>query len=92
MVSWSNSVTPGPDVIEPSSQSSVVRAQTLEMAKKLSDVNLPPLDLTDITSQPAEGNIEAVIKDYKRIHTCQGKEVLFCGTFGEISENNGKVF
>ena len=48
---------------EPSPPSSLVRAKALEIAvKKLHDNNLPQLDLTNLSSQSAEGNIEAVIK------------------------------
>ena len=46
-------------VTEPSSQ---VWAKALEIAKKkLSDNNLPSLDLTNLTSQSAEENIDAVV-------------------------------
>ena len=44
------------------SHSSVVWSKALEMAKKkLSNNNLPPLDLSNLTPQSAEENIEAVI-------------------------------
>ena len=96
---------PGPGVIGPSSQSSVVWAKTLEIAKqKLSDKNLPPLDLTNITSQSAEENIEAVIKtlitiqkDDKRkqwSYNWRGKEVIVVehlGKFLKTAEKYSKV-
>ncbi|RPB22655.1 hypothetical protein L211DRAFT_315335 [Terfezia boudieri ATCC MYA-4762] len=73
-----------PDAMEASSQ---VWAKALEIAKKkLSDNNLPPLDLTNLTSQSAEENIEAVVKalntaqeDDKKnrwSYTWRGKEVI----------------
>ena len=58
--------TASPNVIEPSSYSSVVWAKALQIAKKkLSDNNLPPLDLTNVTSQSAEENIKAFINAVK---------------------------
>ena len=51
-----------PDSTVPPPHSSVVWARTLEIAmNKLGDNSLPPLDLTTLTSQSAEQNIEAVI-------------------------------
>ena len=51
---------PDPDGIEPSSQ---VWAKALKIAKKkLGDNNLPPLDLTNLISQSAEENMEAIVK------------------------------
>lgn len=43
--------------------SSIIWAKTLKIVKKkLSDNNLPPLDLTGLTLEFAEENIEAVVK------------------------------
>ena len=85
----------GPGVTENSSQSSAVWAKTLEIAQeRLSDKNLPPLDLTNLTSQSAEENIEAVVKALnilqeddkkKRWHyTWHGKEVIIVERLGKI--------
>ncbi|RPB22652.1 hypothetical protein L211DRAFT_826561 [Terfezia boudieri ATCC MYA-4762] len=84
-----------PDAMEASSQ---VWAKALEIAKKkLSDKNLPPLDLTNLTSQSAEENIEAVIKalntaqeDDKKnrwSYTWRGKEVIVVERLGKILKN-----
>jgi len=89
-----NSVS-DPGVNEPSSQ---VWAKALEIVKqKLSDNNLPPLDLTNLTSQSAEENIEAVVKalnnaqddDKKKrwSYTWCGKEVIVVERWGKILKN-----
>ena len=83
------------DIIEPSSPSAMVWAKALEITKKkLVDNNLPPLDLTNLTSQSAEENIEAVVKalstlqqdDKKRkwSYTWRGKEVMIAEHLGKI--------
>ncbi|KAF8428005.1 hypothetical protein BGX38DRAFT_435818 [Terfezia claveryi] len=72
-----------------------VWAKALEFAeKKLADNNLPPLNLTNLTSQSAEENIEAVIealntvqKDHKKkrwSYTWRGKEVIVVERLGKI--------
>ena len=48
--------------VQPDSDSSVAWTKALEFAKqKLSDNNLPPLNLTNLTSRSVEENIQAVI-------------------------------
>ena len=90
-----------PDVIEPSSPSSVVWAKALEIAtKKLSDNNLPPLNLTNLTSQSAEENIEAIIKALNTIqeddkkkrwsYIWHGKEVIVVERLGKILKSMEK--
>ena len=92
--------TTGPDIIEPSPHSSIVWAQALKIAeKKLSDNNLP-LDLTNLTSRPAEKNIEAVIKTLKTLqeddkknrwsYTWRGKKVIVVERLGTILKSAGK--
>ncbi|KAF8436685.1 hypothetical protein BGX38DRAFT_62567 [Terfezia claveryi] len=77
---------------------SQVWAKALELAgKKLNDNNLPPLNLTNLTSQSAEDNIEAVVKalntvqeDDKRkrwSYTWRGKEVVVLERLGKILKN-----
>ena len=62
-------LTSGPGVIEPLLHSSVVWAEALKIAeKKLIENNLPPLNLTNLTSRSAEENIQAVVKG---LHTLQ---------------------
>ena len=88
-------LTPGPTVIEAPTHCSVVWAKALEIAiKKLNDNNLPPLDLTNLTSQSAEENIETVVKalnilqedDNKKrwSYTWHGKEVIVVERLGHI--------
>jgi len=83
---------PDSDATEHSPQ---VWAKVLEIAKKkLSGNSLPPLDLTNLTSQSAEENIEAVVKalttaqkdDKKKrwSYTWRGKEVIFVEHLGKI--------
>ena len=68
--------TKGPHVIEPSLLSSLVWAKTLVIAvKKLHDKNLPPLDLTNLTSQSAEENIDAVIKALNTLQEDDKKKI-----------------
>lgn len=79
--------TPDLEVIDPLSHPSVVWAKVLEITKeKLSDNNLPQLDLTNLTSQSAEENIKAIIKAINTIqkddmkkkwrYSWRGKEVI----------------
>ena len=86
--------TLGSDVTEPS-LSAVVWAKTLEIAKqKLSDQKLPPLDLTNLTAQSAEENINAIVRalnilqedDEKKrwSYTWRGKKVLVAERLGKI--------
>ena len=86
---------PGLDVIEPLSHSSIVWAKALQVAKKkLEDSNLPQLDLTNLTSQSAEENIQAVIKALNTLlegdkrkrwsYTWRGKEVIIVERLGRI--------
>ena len=87
--------TPGPNVVELPSHSSVVWAETLDIAKKkLSNHNLPPLGLADLTSQSAEENIKAVItalntlqnddKKKRWKYTRHGREVIFVERVGKV--------
>ena len=75
--------------------SSAVWAKTLELAKKkLIENKLPPLDLTNIASQSACDNIEAVVKSLNAIqedeqrkrwsYTWHGKEVVIAERLGKI--------
>ena len=75
--------------------SSTVWAKTLKLVtKKLGDHNLPPLNLTNLTSQSAEENIEAVVKSLNAIqednqrkrwsYTWHGKEIVIVERLGEI--------
>ena len=84
-----------PNVIEPSPPSAVVWTKVLKIVeKKLSDNNLPPLDLTNLTSRSAEENIEAVIKALDILqeenkvkrwrYTWRGKEVIVMERLGKI--------
>ena len=93
-------LTSGPP-IEPLPHSSVVWAKTLELAKqKLNDNNLPPLDLTNLTLQSAEENIEAVVKSLNALkedehrkrwrYTWRGKEIVIAERLGEIIRSVGK--
>ena len=92
--------TPSPDIIENSSQS-MVWAKVLEITKKkLSDNNLKPLDLTDLTSQSAEENIRAVIdalntlqedsKNKRWRYPWRGKEVIVVESWGKILKSMEK--
>ena len=82
-------------------RSAVLWAQALDIAKKrLSDNNLPPLDLTKLTSQSAEENIEAVNKALKTLqedekkkrwsYTWRGKKVIIVERLGEILRSRDK--
>ena len=93
--------TPVPDITESSPRSAVVWAQALEIAKrKLADNNLPPLDLTKLTSQSAEKNIEAVMKALNTLqedgkkkrwsYTRRGKKVIIVERLGEILRSGEK--
>ena len=75
--------------------SSQVWAKALEIAKKqLSVNNLPPLDLTNLTSQSAEKNIGAVVKALNTVleddkkkrwsYTWHGKGVIVVERLGKI--------
>ena len=81
--------------VRTSRHSSMVWAKTLEIAnKKLSENNLPPLDLSNLTSQSAEENIEAVVgalntlhQDHKKkrwSYTWRDKEVIVVERLGKI--------
>ena len=74
---------------------SVVWAKALQITKKkLGDNSLPPLDLTNITSQSAEENIRAVVRalnisqeDKKKkrwSYTWRGREVIVVERLGKI--------
>ena len=78
-----------------SSHSSVVWDKTLEITKKkLIDNNLPPPDLTNLTSQSAEENIQAFVKALNTLqedekkkrwkYTWRGKEVIVMEHLGKI--------
>lgn len=86
--------TPDPDGDEPSSQFSIVWAKALEIAKKkISDNNLPPLNLTNLTSPLAEENIQAVVealntlkedkKEKRWRYTWHGKEFIVVEHWGK---------
>ena len=88
-------LTSDPDTIEPLPHSSVVWAKALEIArKKLGDNNLPHLDITNLTSESAEKNVEAVVNaliafkedDQKKRwkYTWRGKEVVVVERLGKI--------
>ena len=90
-----------PNAIEPSPFSSLVWAKALEIAvKKLHDNNLPPLDLTNLTSQSAEENIEAIIEALNTLqeddkkkrwsYTWHGKEVIVMERLGKILKSMEK--
>lgn len=79
-----------PDVIEP-----VVWTKTLKIArKKLNDNSLPPLDLTTLTSQSAEKNIQAIVKGLKTLqeddekkrwsYTWHGRKVIVVESLAKI--------
>lgn len=85
----------GANALEPSPHSSLVWAKSLDIAKtKLDDNNLPPLDLTNLTSQSAEENIKAVIgglitaqqddKIKRWSYTWRGKKVIVVERLGQI--------
>ena len=95
----SPSPSPSPSQLPPEVKSTpdpdMVWAKALDIAKKkLSDNNLPPLDLTNLTSQSTEENIEAVVKalntaqegDKKErwSYTWRGKEVIVVERLGKI--------
>ena len=86
---------PVPGAAGPPPHPSAVWAKTLEIAKKsLSDKNLPSLDITNLTSQPAGKNIDAVVgalntlqEDAKKkrwSYTWCGKEVIVVERLGRI--------
>lgn len=77
------------------SHASVVWARALEITrKKLSENNLPPINLTNLTSQSAEENIEAVVKGLNTLqendkkkrwtYTWRGKKVIVVERLGKI--------
>ncbi|RPB18132.1 hypothetical protein L211DRAFT_196409 [Terfezia boudieri ATCC MYA-4762] len=78
-----------------------VWVKALELAeKKLNKNNLPPLNLTNLTSQSAEENIEAVVKALNAVqeddrgkrwrYTWRGKEVVVVERLGTILRNVGQ--
>ena len=84
-----------PRIIKPPPHSSVVWIQALEIAKKkLSENNLPSLDLTNITSQSAEENIQAVFKSLNALqedqkkkrwsYTWRGRDIVVVERLGDI--------
>ena len=83
-----------PDIIEPLLPSAMVWTKALEIAKKkLGEKNFT-IHLTGLTSQPAEENIEAVIKTLNNIqedkkkkqwsYTWHGKKVIVVENLGKI--------
>ena len=73
----------------------MVWAKALEITKrKLSDNNLPPLNLTNLTSQSVEENVEAVVKALNMLqeddkkkrwsYTWRGKKVIVVEHLGKI--------
>ena len=90
-VSASGSSSGLPGAMDPSSQ---IWAEVLEIAKKkLSDNNLPPLDLKNLTSQSAEDNVEAIItalntaqkddRERRRSYTWRGRKVIVLERLGK---------
>lgn len=85
--------TPVLGVVQPSPQSSMVWAKALKIAKEKLGDNFP-LDLTNLTSQSAEENIEAVIRTLNTLqehdkkkrwsYTWRGKEVIVVERLGKI--------
>ena len=84
-----------------SSHSSTVWAKTLEITKKkLIDNGLPPLDLTNFTSQSAEENMQAFVKALNTLqkdekkkgwsYTWKGKKVLVMEHLGKILKSMEK--
>ena len=78
-----------------SPHSAVVWAKALEIVKKkLNDNNLPPLDVTNLTSQSAEENIETVVKALNTLqkdekkkrwrYTWRGKDIIIVERLGKI--------
>ena len=93
--------TPDPGAIKSSAHSSMVWTKALQIVKqKLSDNNLPPLDLTNLTSQSVEENMKAVVKalnasqqDDKKNqwrYTWNGEEVIIVERLGKILRSIGK--
>ncbi|KAF8436093.1 hypothetical protein BGX38DRAFT_100554 [Terfezia claveryi] len=87
-----------PAVPPQTKSASQVWAKTLELAeKKLNDNNLPPLNPTNLTSQSAEENIEAVIKALNTVqkddkkkrwsYTWRGKKVIVVERLGKLLKN-----
>ena len=92
--------TPSLDAIQPLSHSSMVWAKAVEIAeKKLSEINLPPLDLTNFN--PTAGkDIYAVIKGLNSLqeddkkkrwsYTWRGKKVIVVERLGKILKSMEK--
>ena len=87
--------TPSPDDDEPSSQFSMVWAKALEIAKKkLSDNNLPPLNLTNFTSQSARENMQAVVEALNTLQEDKKEKrwrYTWCGKEYRVVEHWGKT-
>ena len=88
-----------PDTDEPPPHSSVVWTKALDIAQtKLSENNLPRLDLTKLS--PAEENIEAVLKSLNTLqedqqkkrwsYTWHGKKIIIAERLGEIFRSMDK--
>ena len=93
--------TQGPNTMSSSSHSSRVWANALKIAEqKLSDNNLPPLDVTHLNSDSAEGNIVSVIDVLKTLqggekkkrwrYTWRGKEIMVVERLGEVLKSVDK--
>ena len=84
-----------PDTIDPSPHSAVVWDKTLDIAqKKLGEMDLPLLDLTNLTSQSAEENIQTVFKALNTIQEDKKEERWSYNWFGKetvIVEHLGKI-
>ena len=79
----------------------MVWAKVLEITKKkLNDNNLPPLNLTNLTSQSAKENIEAIIKALDTLqkdnkikrwsYSWRGKKVIIVERLGKILKSAEK--
>lgn len=86
---------PVDNTTEPSAHTSELWAKVLEIAnKKLRENNLPLLNLTSLTPQLAEGNIQAVVKGLNTLqqddnkkrwsYTWRGKKVIVVERLGKI--------
>lgn len=87
--------------IKPPTHTSMVWSRTFEIAtEKLSENDLPPLDLTKLASQSAEGNMKDVVESLNalladekrnrwRYNWC-GKEIVIVERLGDILRGVGK--
>lgn len=89
------------DTIKPPTHTSMVWSRALEIAtEKLSENHLPPLDLTKLASQSAEGNMKAVVESLNALqadeqrnrwrYNWRGKEIVIAERLGDILRSVGK--